>query len=97
MPEAEQLSVVELLNATVFAVSPESVMFTFDGGAARQVVNIDTSKPQQSLHYNQLLCNNTAKLCIHGHNVIFHNIATEMCLCLIISDTVTLSQYMQCM
>ena len=42
MPAAEQVSVVVSLNLTVFAVSPESVMFTFDGGSAtREVINID--------------------------------------------------------
>ena len=39
MPAAEQVNVVEALTATVFAVSPESVIFTFDGGAAREVIN----------------------------------------------------------
>ena len=39
MPAAEQFNVVEALTATVFAVSPESVIFTFDGGAAREVIN----------------------------------------------------------
>lgn len=39
MPDAEQVRVVELLSSTVFAVSPESVMVTFDGGAASQVAN----------------------------------------------------------
>ena len=37
LPEAEQDSMTELLNSTVFAVSPEAVMCTFEGTAARKV------------------------------------------------------------
>ena len=34
-PEAEHVSVVEVPSCTVFEVSPESVMRTSEGGAAR--------------------------------------------------------------
>ena len=37
VPEAEHLSVVEVLSCTVFEVSPESVMRTSEGGAARNM------------------------------------------------------------
>ena len=37
IPEAEQDNVTELLSSTVFAVSPEAVMCTFEGTAARKV------------------------------------------------------------
>ena len=38
VPAAEQVSVVVSSSLTVFAVSPESVMITFDGGAATRAV-----------------------------------------------------------
>ena len=38
VPEAEHLSVVVLPSCTVFEVSPESVMRTLEGGAARNIL-----------------------------------------------------------
>ena len=51
VPEAEHLSMVEVLSCTVFEVSPESVMRTSEGGAAR---NMHASKNKALLAEQQV-------------------------------------------
>ena len=68
VPEAEHVSMVEVLSCTVFEVSPESLMCTSEGGAAR---NMHTSK--RDLHIEVLGYHSTRPGKVNGKKLIHMN------------------------